>query len=421
MNGNVCDVEVRLGLNRVIKQLRNVSLKDALSMQKEYNREAINYSGKKNITGNVLYYIIKYDEIDRVTSICYFKDTCVTDSEIDKLTKEYPNARFGVIYSDTSRKACKMLYQEDKTKNIRPITLKAANDFMKANHQNRDTLKRGRFAIGLYKKIRGNETLIGAAICGRPAPVKADDGYTLEINRLFTKEAGNSLAMLYGACCGTAKEMGYRKVVTYAPETDPGTTIKADGFVPEEEPLENNNSKKKKNATPKEPMQRWAKALMPHTEENGRYIAPVSLSEANEFVNKNHRHHDHVTGCKFAVGLYRTVNGKDTLVGTAICGRPVARKLDNKNTIEINRLCVTEEDNSCSVLYGVCCRIAKEMGYLKAITYILESEPGVSLRASNFVLEDKCCGGKNWTGERKRDNNTVPEELKQRWAKELAA
>ncbi len=154
-------------------------------------------------------------------------------------------------------------------------------------------------------------------------------------------------------------------------------------------------------------------------EERSKHIRPITLKEANEFVTSHHRHHDSVTGCKYAVGLYKTVKGALKLIGVAICGRPVSRHLDDGLTLEINRLCVTEQGNSCSMLYGACTRIAKEMGYKKVITYILESEPGTTLRASNFVLEDPCCGGKNWTGSRKRNNQTCPEEMKQRWVKNL--
>lgn len=155
-------------------------------------------------------------------------------------------------------------------------------------------------------------------------------------------------------------------------------------------------------------------------EEKSRHIGPITLREANEFVKAHHRHHDSVTGCRFAVGLYKTVRGKDVLIGTAICGRPVSRALDDGYTLEVNRLCVTERGNSCSMLYGACSRIAREMGYRKVITYILESESGTSLRGSNFVLEDECCGAPNWTGKRRRKDNTVPEEMKQRWAKVLS-
>lgn len=156
-------------------------------------------------------------------------------------------------------------------------------------------------------------------------------------------------------------------------------------------------------------------------EEQSKVIRPITLREANAFVVVNHRHHDSVTGCKFAIGLYKTVRGAESLIGVAICGRPVSRHLDDGLTLEVNRLCVTEAGNNCSMLYGRCVKIARDMGYNKVITYVLESEPGVSLKASGFVLENDRCGGANWTGTRKRDNNVVPEEMKQRWVKVLAA
>ena len=57
------------------------------------------------------------------------------------------------------------------------------------------------------------------------------------------------------------------------------------------------------------------------------------------------------------------------------------------------------------------------MGYREIITYTLESEPGTSLKASNF-FDDGIAGGEVWTGARRRDNG-VPKEKKIRWRKEL--
>lgn len=143
-------------------------------------------------------------------------------------------------------------------------------------------------------------------------------------------------------------------------------------------------------------------------------IIPISLKTANEYVTAYHRHHKAVTGCKFCIAL---ADENNKIVGVAICGRPVSRYLDDGKTLEINRLCTDGCRNACSKLYGACARIAKEMGYKKIITYILESENGASLKASNFVCEG-VAGGKIWTGKRHRDNG-VPQEMKTRWVKEL--
>lgn len=113
-------------------------------------------------------------------------------------------------------------------------------------------------------------------------------------------------------------------------------------------------------------------------------IRPITFKDACEFIKQNHRHHRPTVGCKFCVGLY----DEKKLIGCAVCGRPVSRYLDDGLTCEINRLCTDGTYNACSMLYGACCRVAKAMGYKLIITYILESENGASLKASNF----KCDG-----------------------------
>lgn len=140
-------------------------------------------------------------------------------------------------------------------------------------------------------------------------------------------------------------------------------------------------------------------------------IRPITFKEASEFINKYHRHLKATVGHKFSVGCYD--DGK--LVGVAVCGRPVSRFYDNGFTCEINRLCTDGTKNACSMLYGACCRIAKEMGYKKIITYTLQSENGSSLKASNFICEG-IAGGTHWTGKRNKGQN-IPNEMKIRWAK----
>ena len=142
-------------------------------------------------------------------------------------------------------------------------------------------------------------------------------------------------------------------------------------------------------------------------------IIPITFKIACDFVSRYHRHHKPTAGCKFCIGIENDAK----LVGVAVCGRPVSRHLDDGFTCEINRVCTDGTKNACSMLYGACCRIAKNMGYKKIITYTLQSENGASLRASNFELIGKA-GGKIWTGSRKRDNG-VPQELKNKWERIL--
>lgn len=142
-------------------------------------------------------------------------------------------------------------------------------------------------------------------------------------------------------------------------------------------------------------------------------IRPITLRQASDFINQYHRHHRPTVGCKFCIGCFV----EDVMVGCAVCGRPVSRHLDDGLTCEVNRLCTDGTRNACSMLYGACCRVAKAMGYRKVITYILQSEDGASLKASNFTCEGKA-GGVKWTGERDRGQD-LPREMKTRWVKIL--
>lgn len=143
-------------------------------------------------------------------------------------------------------------------------------------------------------------------------------------------------------------------------------------------------------------------------------IRPCTFRMAKDYVAQYHRHHAPSVGCKFCISAVLD----DRIVGVAICGRPVSRYLDDGFTLEINRLCTDGQKNACSILYGACVRIAKEMGYKKVITYILQSESGISLKASGFVCEGDA-GGCFWTGKRTKDISGYPHERKTRWSKTL--
>lgn len=142
-------------------------------------------------------------------------------------------------------------------------------------------------------------------------------------------------------------------------------------------------------------------------------IRPITFRQACDFINQHHRHHRATVGCKFCIGLFDC----DEMVVCAVCGRPVSRYLDDGLTCEINRLCTDGTKNACSMLYGASCRVAKAMGYKRIITYILESENGASLKASNFVCEG-VAGGTHWTGKRNR-GQAMPKEMKTRWCRIL--
>lgn len=147
----------------------------------------------------------------------------------------------------------------------------------------------------------------------------------------------------------------------------------------------------------------------------GNFTAvPLTQKEANEFVERLHRHHKPSRGDKFRVGC--AIGGQ--LVGVVQVGRPVSRVLDDGKTLEVTRLCTDGTKGACSYLYAKAARIAKELGYSKIITYILDSESGKSLVAAGWTCEGITRGG-DWSVPSRPRNGTAPTCPKQRWARML--
>ena len=139
-------------------------------------------------------------------------------------------------------------------------------------------------------------------------------------------------------------------------------------------------------------------------------IVPMTLREANAYVEQHHRHHGPVAGQKYSIGL----SDGEKIVGVAIVGRPVSRHLDDGWTLEVNRLCTDGTKNACSMLYAAAWRAARAMGYKRLVTYILESENGASLRAAGWKCVGQA-GGLRWTGERRPEVNLYPAQMKIRF------
>lgn len=109
---------------------------------------------------------------------------------------------------------------------------------------------------------------------------------------------------------------------------------------------------------------------------------PLTLRAAAEYINRLHRHHIAPRGWKFGIAAYDGEN----MVGVVTVGRPVARALDDGFTAEVNRLCTDGTKNAASFLYAAAWRASRAMGYRRLITYILESEPGTTLKAAGWKM-----------------------------------
>lgn len=121
-------------------------------------------------------------------------------------------------------------------------------------------------------------------------------------------------------------------------------------------------------------------------------VIPIFQDEAFAFVEQYHRHHGKPVGSIFQIAVAED----EKIVGVAIVGRPNARHSQDGFTAEVTRLCTDGTKNACSMLYSACWRAAKELGYRKLITYILDTEPGTSLKASGWKLIGQRGGG-SWS------------------------
>ena len=140
------------------------------------------------------------------------------------------------------------------------------------------------------------------------------------------------------------------------------------------------------------------------------------MGQASALVADLHRNHKPPLGHRFSIGC---VLGR-SLVGVAMCGRPVARALDDGWTLEVSRVATDGTPNACSKLYGAAWRAARALGYQRLVTYTLPSGGGASLRAAGFDL-DGTTRGRPWVrsdGAPRANENT---EDKSRWIKVIGA
>jgi hypothetical protein len=154
---------------------------------------------------------------------------------------------------------------------------------------------------------------------------------------------------------------------------------------------------------------------------NKLVIIPITLSDANKFVNQYHRHNNKTprNGGKFAIGA--EVNKE--LVGIAIVGNPIARSFMDGFTAEVLRVCTRPESpkNTNSFLYGACWRIWVAMGGRRLVTYTLRSESGSSLKGAGWELVANVAPGDWSRANRRRVLQNVQTLPKYRWERNLGA
>ena len=142
------------------------------------------------------------------------------------------------------------------------------------------------------------------------------------------------------------------------------------------------------------------------------HVIPISIKDANCFVEQVHRHHDPAQHARFAIACARDMG---PICGVAIVGDPAARMLDDGWTAEVRRVATDGTRNACSFLYGRAWRVAQQLGYRRLITYTLAEESGASLRAAGWSLSHVRVRGGSWSRDSRPRVDHHPLQAKLRW------
>ena len=109
---------------------------------------------------------------------------------------------------------------------IRPVSLKFAQEFVREHHRHNKPPVGHKFSVGLFDGDR----CVGVAVAGRPVARMLDDGMTLEVVRTCTDGTRNANSMLYGAIVRAATALGYRKCITYTQHDESGASLRGAGW-----------------------------------------------------------------------------------------------------------------------------------------------------------------------------------------------
>ncbi len=149
-------------------------------------------------------------------------------------------------------------------------------------------------------------------------------------------------------------------------------------------------------------------------------LRPITIAAALKWCRATHRRLPKLQGGMWAVGVERDA----ALVGVAIVGRPTARLLDDGRRLQVLRVAVLAGDVSDggghkganSMLYGGVARAARAIGCRDLFTYIHDDEPGTSLRAAGWILDEAFeSDGGEWSRPSRPRAATVEAGDKRRW------
>jgi hypothetical protein len=108
-----------------------------------------------------------------------------------------------------------------------PVDLQTARGFIWMWHRHHAPKVGHKFSLGVADS---DDVLRGVAMVGWPVARAYQDGLTLEVNRTATDGTPNANSMLYGAAWKVAKNLGFRRLVTYTQQGESGASLRAAGW-----------------------------------------------------------------------------------------------------------------------------------------------------------------------------------------------
>ncbi len=109
---------------------------------------------------------------------------------------------------------------------LQPITYGEACAFIKQYHRHHLPPQGWKFGVA----VNDGSRVVGVVTIGRPVARNLDNGWTLEVTRCCTDGTHNAASMLYSAAWRATKALGYRRLITYTLQSEPGTSLKAAGW-----------------------------------------------------------------------------------------------------------------------------------------------------------------------------------------------
>lgn len=171
---------------------------------------------------------------------------------------------------------------------VRPVTLDVARRFVREVHRHNKPPESWRWGCGLFQ----GEQLVGVGMAGDPVGPFTDDVFRIEFTRVCTDGTRNACSKLYGHLSRAAKELGWEEAITYTLASEPGTSLKASGWVKDAEiPARGYGGGRARyeenlfgeRSRPEEPKVRWRKRLQSSVHihvvpaEPERIIVPVLI------------------------------------------------------------------------------------------------------------------------------------------------